>query len=97
VIERYHDDYFRACTESIGEALQASPQSRTAGTQATYIWLDFATAEGERLVFGLEDSDRNTGIPPTLHRETPIIWFAVEAPDWPDCGAALVKLEASPP
>jgi hypothetical protein len=47
VIERYHN-YFRACTETIGEALQASPQWRAASAQATYVWLDFATAEGER-------------------------------------------------
>jgi hypothetical protein len=96
VIERYHN-YFRACTDTIGEALQASPQWRAASTQATYIWLDFATAHGERIVFGLEDSDRHTGISPKLHREAPIIWFAVEAPGWADWEAARVKLEASPP
>jgi hypothetical protein len=49
------------------------------------------------IVFGLEDSDRHTGISPKLHREAPIIYFAVEAPEWPDWEAALVKLEALPP
>jgi hypothetical protein len=96
VIERYHQ-YFRACTETISEALQASPQWRAASTQGTYIWLDFATAEGEKIVFGLEESDRHTGISPKLHREAPIIWFAVEAPQWPGWNAALVNLETSPP
>lgn len=96
VIERYHN-YFRACTETIGEALQASPQWRAASTQATYIWLDFATAGGEKIVFALEDSDRATGIAPKLRRQAPIIWFAVEAPEWPDWEGALAKLEAAPP
>lgn len=96
VIERYHS-YFRACTETIGAALQASPQGRSASAQATYIWLDFVTADGEKIAFGLEDSDRQTGISRELHREAPIIWFAVEAPDWPAWEATRVKLDASPP
>jgi hypothetical protein len=32
-----------------------------------------------------------------LATDLPIIWFAVEAPEWPDWEAALVSLEASPP
>jgi len=96
VIERYHN-YFRASIDTVGAALIASPQWRAASTQATYIFLDFATADGERIVFALEDSDRQTGISPKLHREAPIIWFAVEAPEWPDWEVAMVKLEASTP
>jgi hypothetical protein len=96
VIERYHK-YFRACVETIGKELQATPQWRSNSTQASYVYLDFASAEGEKFLFGLEDSDRQTGISPKLHREAPIIWFAVEALEWPNWQAALVQLEASPP
>jgi hypothetical protein len=96
VIERYHA-YFRACVETIAEELQATPQWRAASTQSTYAFLEFLTLEGEKIVAAIEESDRNHISSPNLHRDGPIIWFAVEALQWPDWESALVKLEASPP
>jgi hypothetical protein len=96
VIRRYHD-YFRVCVEQIGAALGASPVSGNLPSSLKYIYKEYETSEGERIVFGLEFSDREIPMAVSLRRNALVMWFAVNVGVWPNWEQAPALLEAKPP
>jgi hypothetical protein len=96
IVRRYHD-YFRACREAIAEALEATPHSNRSSAQATYIYQDFETAEGELIAVGLNYTDREFPLTPKVYRDAPVVMLMIEAHDWPDWESAITRLEKKPP
>jgi hypothetical protein len=96
IIERYHE-YFRTCKDAIADALEAPPHPNRASAQATYVYQDFATVEGELIGVGLNYSDHGFPITPKVYRNAPIVWLTIEANDWPGWESAIASLEANPP
>jgi len=96
VIGRYHE-YFRACRDAIAEALGATPHANRSSAQATYIYQDFETVDGELIGVGFNYSDHDISITPKVYRDAPIVWLTIEAYDWPTWESAIVRLEAKPP
>jgi hypothetical protein len=96
IVRRYHD-YFRACREAIAEALHAKPHSNRSSAQATYIYQDFETAEGELIAVCLNYTDREFPLTPKVYRDAPVVMLMIEAHDWPDWESAITRLEQNPP
>jgi hypothetical protein len=95
LVRRYRE-FFHACKDEIGKALDAESVN-SSSDRGDWFWQDYTLRDGSRLVVGLYCSDEGEKAPGYVTTRTPEVWMAAEADhleNWPEVSR---ELEAHPP